>query len=234
VAAHDGSGVAAGVGAMSTELGASPPRSSSPPFIVGVAGGTCSGKTTVAERLADLIGPDHLSLIRLDSYYVDHADEPMDVRAAVNYDHPDAFDWDLLEAHLDALMGGDTIHVPIYDYPQHMRSTEVVRVPPTRIVVVEGILVLYEPRLRQRFDLKVYVDTDADLRLIRRLRRDVAERGRTIESIVEQYMETVRPSHELFVEPSKRHADVIFPEGGQNDPALHVLLARVRELLDLA
>lgn len=208
-------------------------RPASPPFMVGVAGGTCSGKTTVAERLADLIGPEHLSLIRLDSYYVDRADEPMEKRAAANYDHPDAFDWELLDRHLDALMSGETIDVPVYDYTHHMRSADVVRVPPTRIVVIEGILVLYEPRLRERFDLKLYVDTDADLRLIRRLRRDVAERGRTIDSIVDQYMETVRPAHEQFVEPSKRHADVIFPEGGLNDSALLVLLARVREMLNL-
>lgn len=228
VTGHGIRGISAGDGAVSA---AAIPGAA--PFVVGVAGGTCSGKTTVAERLAELVGPEHLSLIRLDSYYVDRADQPIEVRAAANYDHPDAFDWDLLDEHLDALLNGGTIEVPVYDYTQHLRSSETIRVQTTRIVVVEGILVLYESRLRDRFDLKVYVDTDADLRLIRRLRRDVAERGRTIDSIVDQYTDTVRPSHELFVEPSKRHADVIFPEGGMNDPALHVLLARVREMLSL-
>ena len=145
--------------------------------------------------------------------------------------HPDAFDWALLNDHLAALAAGATVPVPVYDYAQHTRSAEVRMVRPSRIVVVEGILVLYDPPLRDRFDLKVFVDTDADIRLIRRLARDVAERGRTPESIVAQYLATVRPSHEQFIEPSKRHADVILPDGGMNEPALDVLLARVRELV---
>ena len=149
-----------------------------------------------------------------------------------NYDHPDAFDWQLLNDHIAALAAGATVPVPIYDYADlHAAATRCAWCSPSRIVVVEGILVLYEPTLRERFDLKVYVDTDADLRLIRRLQRDVAERGRTPESIVTQYLATVRPSHEQFIEPSKRHADVIFPQGGLNEPALDVLLARVRELV---
>jgi len=200
------------------------------PFLIGVAGGTCSGKTTVSERLAELTGASHLALIKLDSYYVDGADEPFDQRAAANYDHPDAFDWQLLNDHIAALAAGASVPVPIYDYVNHTRSGEVRMVHPASIVVVEGILVLYEPQLRERFDLKVYIDTDADLRLIRRLQRDVAERGRTPDSIVAQYLATVRPAHEQFIEPSKRHADVIFPQGGLNEPALDVLLARVREL----
>jgi uridine kinase len=200
------------------------------PFLIGVAGGTCSGKTTVSERLAELTGASHLALIKLDSYYVDRADEPFDQRAAANYDHPDAFDWQLLNDHIAALAAGASVPVPIYDYVNHARSGQVRMVHPASIVVVEGILVLYEPQLRERFDLKVYIDADADLRLIRRLQRDVAERGRTPDSIVAQYLATVRPAHEQFIEPSKRHADVIFPQGGLNEPALDVLLARVREL----
>lgn len=201
------------------------------PFILGVAGGTCSGKTTVAERLAELIGEDQLALLRLDSYYVDRPDLPFEERAKANYDHPAAFDWDLLNHHLAVLSQGKVIEVPVYDYANHLRSDDVVLVPPSKVVVVEGILVLWEASLRERFDLKVFVDTDADVRLIRRLRRDVAERGRSIDSIVDQYTETVRPSHLQFIEPSKRYADVIFPEGGRNEPALDVLLARIRELL---
>jgi uridine kinase len=201
------------------------------PFFIGVAGGTCSGKTTVSERLAELAGDEHLALIKLDSYYVTRDHQPVEERASANYDHPDAFDWQLLNDHIAALSAGAAVPVPIYDYANHTRSGEVRQVRPARIVVVEGILVLYEPQLRDRFDLKVYVDTDADLRLIRRLTRDVAERGRTPESIVAQYLATVRPSHEQFIEPSKRHADVIFPQGGLNEPALDVLLARVRELV---
>jgi uridine kinase len=200
------------------------------PFLIGVAGGTCSGKTTVSERLAELAGGQHLALIKLDSYYVERTHQPFEERTKANYDHPDAFDWQLLNDHLAALSAGASVPVPIYDYAEHNRSGQTRTVHPARIVVVEGILVLYEPQLRERFDLKVYIDTDADLRLIRRLRRDVAERGRTSDSIISQYLATVRPSHEQFIEPSKRHADVIFPQGGLNEPALEVLLARVREL----
>ena len=201
------------------------------PFLIGVAGGTCSGKTTVSERLAQLAGDEHLALIKLDSYYVSRDHQPVEERALANYDHPDAFDWQLLNDHIVALAAGASVPVPIYDYANHTRSGDVRMVRPAKIVVIEGILVLYEPQLRERFDLKVYVDTDADLRFIRRLQRDVVERGRTPDSIVRQYLTTVRPSHEQFIEPSKRHADVIFPQGGLNEPALEVLLARVRELV---
>jgi uridine kinase len=201
------------------------------PFFIGVAGGTCSGKTTVSERLAELTGDAHLALIKLDSYYVERTHQPFEERAAANYDHPDAFDWELLNDHIAALASGAPVPVPIYDYTIHDRSGDVRIVHPAQIVVIEGILVLYEPTLRERFDLKVYIDTDADLRLIRRLHRDVVERGRTTESIITQYLTTVRPSHDQFIEPSKRHADVIFPQGGMNEPALEVLLARVRELV---
>jgi uridine kinase len=198
--------------------------------MIGVAGGTCSGKTTVSERLADLAGVERLALIKLDSYYVPLSHLPLEERARFNYDHPNAFDWQLLNGHLDMLAKGEPIPVPIYDFTIYDRTTDVRMLPPARIIVVEGILVLYEPALRDRFDLKLYIDTDADLRFIRRLQRDVAERGRTPDSIIAQYLESVRPSHEQFIEPSKRYADVIFPRGGLNEPAIEVLLARVREL----
>jgi uridine kinase len=200
------------------------------PFLIGVAGGTCSGKTTVSEKLAELAGGEHLALIKLDSYYVSRSNEPIETRATANYDHPDAFDWQLLNDHLAALSAGASVPVPVYDYTNHDRSGDVRIVRPASIVVVEGILVLWEPQLRERFDLKVYIDTDADIRLIRRLRRDVVSRGRTTDSIIDQYLTTVRPAHDQFIEPSKRFADVIFPEGGLNEPALEMLLARVREL----
>jgi uridine kinase len=200
------------------------------PFLIGVAGGSNSGKTTIATRLAELVGEDRLSLIELDSYYIERSDEPLEVRAAANYDHPDAFDWELLNDHIAALSAGATVQVPIYDYSIHDRSDRYETVHASKVIVVEGILVLWEPRVRDRFDLKIFIDTPADLRLVRRLRRDVAERGRTPENILDQYLETVRPAHERFIEPSKRHADVIVPEGGLNRPAIEVLLARVREL----
>ena len=200
------------------------------PFLIGVAGGSNSGKTTIATRLAELMGEDRLGFIKLDSYYIERKDEPVEVRATANYDHPDAFDWDLLNDHVAALTAGASVNVPIYDFTIHDRSDRCLTVPSTKVIVVEGILVLWEPRLRERFDLKIFVDTPADLRFIRRLKRDVAERGRTTESILEQYMTTVRPAHERFIEPSKRYADVIVPEGGLNRPAIEMLLARVREL----
>ena len=200
------------------------------PFMIGVAGGTCSGKTTVSERLAELAGNERLALIKLDSYYVSLSHLPIEERAKFNYDHPNAFDWPFLNEHLDMLAKGLAVPVPIYDFTIYDRTSEVRMLPPARIVVVEGILVLYEPALRDRFDLKLYIDTDADLRFIRRLQRDVAERGRTPDSIIAQYLESVRPSHEQFIEPSKRYADVIFPRGGLNEPAIDVLLARIREL----
>ena len=201
------------------------------PFLIGVAGGTCSGKTTVTERLVELVGSDHLALIKQDAYYVDRSDQPFDELTRANYDHPDAFDWDLTFEQLSTLLTGRGVDVPVYDYPNHNRSKDVLRIEPTRIVVFEGILALYDEKLRDLFDLRIFVDTDADVRLIRRLERDVRDRGRTPESIMRQYMTTVRPSHLQFIEPTKRHADVIIPEGGHNDRALDVLVARVNSLV---
>ncbi|MEY4338242.1 MAG: uridine kinase [Actinomycetota bacterium] len=205
---------------------ASPAR----PFLIGVAGGTCSGKTTLSEKLAVLAGPQQLALIKLDSYYLAARGKPLRERETTNYDHPDAFDWDLLDEHLAMLAAGHSVPVPVYDFTTHDRTDDVRMVAPSPIVVLEGILVLWEPRLRSRFGLKVFVDTEADLRLIRRLQRDVAERGRTVDSIIEQYLTTVRPAHDQFIEPTKRYADVIFPQGGMNDAATEMLLARIREL----
>lgn len=201
------------------------------PFLVGVAGGSGSGKTTVAEKLAGLIGEPELALVRLDAYYCDCNHLPVEERAAINYDHPDAFDWPLLLEHVEALQKGLAVEVPVYDFATYERLPERVVVAPARVVVVEGILVLFEPDLRDRFDLRVFVDTDADVRFIRRLARDVSERQRSVQSVIDQYLDTVRPAHEQFIEPSKRHADVIVPHGGMNAPALDVLLARVRELI---
>lgn len=201
------------------------------PFLLGVAGGSGSGKTTVAERLAGLIGGTDLALLRLDAYYRDRNHLPFEERAADNYDHPDAFDWPLLLDHVRALQQGIAVQVPVYDFATYQRLPDRQTVAPARIVVVEGILVLYDPELRELFDLRVFVDTDADVRFIRRLERDVAERERSPESVIEQYLATVRPSHLQFIEPSKRYADVIVPHGGMNAPALDVLMARVRELL---
>jgi uridine kinase len=199
--------------------------------MIGVAGGSSSGKTTISERLTDLTGQEHLSVIELDSYYVAQDDLPLEERRAINYDHPDAFDWPLLNDHIAALSNGASVPVPVYDYALYNRSGDVRTVEPARIVVVDGILVLWDRALRDRFDLKIFVDTAADIRLIRRLRRDVAERGRSTESVIDQWLTTVRPAHERFIEPSKRYADVIIPEGGLNRPAIEVLLARVRELI---
>jgi len=201
------------------------------PFLIGVGGGTGSGKTTVAERLAAMVGQWELALVKLDSYYCDRAQLPFEERAAINYDHPDAFDWPLLMTHLGALLGGRAAPVPVYDFASHLRTDEVTMVESGPVVVIEGILVLFEPRLRELLDLKVYVDTDPDVRFIRRLQRDVADRGRTPASVIDQYLTTVRPMHLQFVEPSKRYADVIVPHGGMNAPAFDMLVARVRSLL---
>ena len=200
------------------------------PFLIGVAGGTCAGKTLVCERLAERAGEDIVALIRLDSYQIDRTHQSVDERIAANYDHPDAYDWSLLNNHLAVLAAGEPVLAPTYDFTIHNRSDIVRPLAPAPVIVVEGILVLHDEALRERFDLKVYVDADADLRFIRRLTRDVEQRGRTPESIIAQYLTTVRPGHEQFIEPSKRFADVIVSGGGLNEPAIDLLLARVHEL----
>jgi len=200
------------------------------PFLIGVAGGTCAGKTVVCELLADRAGPELVALVRLDWYQVDHSHQSAAERAAINYDHPDAYDWPLLNDHLSQLLAGHSVMAPTYDFAVHNRSEVVREIRPAPVMVVEGILVLHDTDLREKFDLKVYVDSDADVRFIRRLQRDVEERGRTTEGIIAQYLTTVRPGHEQFIEPSKRFADVILPQGGYNDPAIELLLARVRSV----
>jgi uridine kinase len=197
------------------------------PFVIGVAGGTGSGKTTVAERLAAVAAPGALALVRQDSYYRAQPEVELHERALSNYDHPSSFDWALLQAHVDELLAGRAVETPVYDFTVHDRADATVRVEPSRIVVVEGIFALYDPDLRSRFDLKVFVDADADVRFIRRLRRDLTERGRTLDTVVAQYLDTVRPMHLQFIEPTKRYADVIIPHGGHNDAALDMLVARL-------
>ena len=194
-------------------------------MVIGLAGGTGSGKTTVATALVETAGRAQVALLPQDAYYRAQSDVPFEARARTNYDEPSAFDHDLLIAHVDALVHGATVERPVYDFARHDRSlrTEPVRSAP--IVIVEGILVLHDPALRRLLTLKVFVDAPADERFIRRLERDVRERGRSAESVIEQYRRTVKPMHDLFVEPSKQHADLILPEGGENQVALDVLRA---------
>ncbi len=198
------------------------------PFIVGVAGGTGSGKTTVADHLADAMPDGAITLIRLDSYYRDRSDLTFDERSQINQDHPDALDWPLLLDHLKRLTDGEAANVPTYDFTTHLRLPEFTPTEPSAIIIVEGILIFADSALRELFDLKIYVDTDADVRFIRRLKRDIAERGRTADNVIDQYMTTVRPMHLQFVEPSKRYADVIVPEGGRNLAALNMIIAQLR------
>lgn len=201
------------------------------PFVIGVAGGTGSGKTTVASAILRRVGEDRISVLYHDAYYRDWADLPKDVLDRRNFDHPDSLETELLVRHVRALREGMVVEAPIYDFRTHRRTAETRRVTPKRILLVEGILIFAESELRKLFDVKIFVDTDADLRLIRRVRRDIAERGRTLESVFEQYQATVRPMHLEFVEPSKRWADLIIPEGGENPAAMEFLFARLRELL---
>ena len=196
------------------------------PLIIGVAGGSGSGKTTVAKAIDEAVGFASV-LIDQDAYYRDQAHLTMEERKKVNYDHPDAFDTDLLVAHLEALAAGRAVEKPTYDYPAHTRAAKTVRVEPQDVIVVEGLLLFADPRLRDLFDIKIYVDVSDDVRFIRRLRRDTVERGRSTESVITQYLGTMRPMHLEFVEPSKRYADVILPEGGQNRIGVEMILARV-------
>ncbi|MHB8695949.1 MAG: uridine kinase [Solirubrobacteraceae bacterium] len=200
----------------------------SSPFVLGIAGGSGSGKTTISRAILDALPPGAGILLEQDHYYRAQSHLPLVERELVNYDHPDALEMDLLLAHLDALRAGQPIVRPVYDFAVHDRSPKGLPIAPAPVVVVEGILVLADERLRQRFDAKVFVDTDADIRLMRRIRRDLEHRGRTFAQVRKQYYETVRPMHLAFVEPSKRFADVILPEGGQNRVALELLLGSIR------
>jgi uridine kinase len=200
------------------------------PVIIGVAGGTGSGKTTVVREIVRRLGQDDVAVVQHDSYYRDRSSIPATERARINYDHPDALETPLLVEHLKVLLEGGTIEVPVYDFSTHTRTAQVVPVAPHKVVIVEGILVLAEPELRALMSIRVFVDTDADIRMIRRLRRDMRDRARTLESVVEQYQETVRPMHLEFVEPSKRHAHVIIPEGGENFVAVDMLVSRIEAI----
>ena len=202
-----------------------------PPIIIGVAGGSGSGKTTVSQAILDRVGAERIAYIQHDSYYRELSHLPYEARARVNFDHPDSLDNELLTAHLDTLCSGRSVDVPIYDFTRHNRRPESEQVFPHPVVLVEGILIFAEKALRERMDVKIYVDADADLRFIRRLDRDVAERGRTVTSVIEQYLNTVRPMHLEFVEPSKRYADIIIPRGGMNAVAIDMVVARVEHLL---
>ncbi len=202
------------------------------PLIIGVAGGTGSGKTTVAETIIERVGRERIALVQHDAYYRDQSGKLPEVRARVNYDHPDSLETPLMIEHLKQLRAGHPIEMPVYDFSTHTRTLETRRVGPHPVILVEGILIFADPALREMFDVKVFVDTDADIRLIRRLQRDMEERGRTFESVITQYRETVRPMHLEFVEPSKRYADVILPEGGFNTVGLDLIVARVQMLLE--
>lgn len=199
--------------------------------ILGVAGGTGSGKTTVARAILEAVGADRIAVIEQDNYYKDVQWRSESELLHHNFDHPAALDNDLLVSHLIALKGGHPIEVPIYDFVRHRRTSRSRRVEPRPVVLLEGILIFVEPSLRALQDFKIYVDTDADLRLIRRLGRDMAERGRTVQDVIRQYLGTVRPMHLEFVEPSKRYADIIIPEGGENKEALEMVVAHVRNLI---
>ena len=200
------------------------------PFVVGVAGGTGSGKTTVARRIGEAAAGG-VSVLEHDAYYLDRPDLTYEARCQLNFDHPDSLETSLLVEHVRALRAGRAIEMPIYDFKQHRRDSATRRVEPRPVVVVEGILLFVEPELRAELDLKLFVDTDADIRIFRRIRRDMEQRGRTFESVRDQYYRTVRPMHLQFVEPSKRWADLIIPEGGNNRVALDLILAKLRTVV---
>jgi uridine kinase len=200
-------------------------------MIIGICGGTGSGKTTVANRILETVSADEVCFIQQDLYYRNLKDMPLDYRNAANFDHPDAIDNELLANHLKKLQAGEPVELPIYDFRTHSRLPATTPIEPKSIVIVEGILIFAEPRLLEQMDIKVFVDTPDDVRFIRRLQRDIAERGRTLDSVIEQYLATVRPMHMQFVEPSKRFADVIIPEGGHNMVSIDLISGKIRERL---
>ena len=201
------------------------------PLVIGIAGGSGSGKTTVAQEILQRVGPERIAFLQHDSYYKDLTGLPPAQRAEVNFDHPHSLETELLNCHIEQLKAGKSIEVPIYDFSTHSRTDRSYTVNPRGVIVVEGILIFADASLRALFDVKIFVDTDADIRLIRRLQRDISERGRTAQSVIKQYQSTVRPMHLEFVEPSKRYADVIIPEGGFNTAALDMVVARIESLL---
>lgn len=203
------------------------------PLVIGLAGGTGSGKTTVANVILSRVGPERIAYVPHDAYYRNFSDLPTAQRETINWDHPDSLETDLMIEHVQALKAGRAVELPVYDFTTDSRTSHTLHVEPQLIIVVEGILIFADARLRQLFDMKIFVDTDADLRFIRRLRRDIAERGRTVESVIHQYLTTARPMHLEFVEPSKRYADIIVPEGGRNEVAMEMIVARLERLLDL-
>jgi uridine kinase len=200
------------------------------PLVIGVAGGSGSGKTTVVRRIVDSIGDGEVTVLEHDRYYRDRNDLRLEERASLNYDHPDSLETDLLVRHVEDLRAGRGVDVPVYDFARHARQPEMLRVEPQRAIIVEGILIFTDAALRRLMDVKVFVDADDDTRFIRRLQRDITERGRTVTSVIEQYLGTVKPMHLEFVEPSKRYADVIIPLGGHNTVAIDMLLTLIRSL----
>ena len=201
------------------------------PLVIGVAGGTGAGKTTVAQAILDRVGCERVAFLQHDAYYRDLSHLPMEERRKVNFDHPDALENELLVSHLLTLRAGLPIDLPVYDFVTYTRLARTQRVDPKGVILAEGLLLFADPQLRELMDIKVYVDADADLRLVRRLNRDIQERGRSYESVIAQYLSTVRPMHLEFIEPSKRYADVIIPRGGFNEVALDMVIARVEKLL---
>jgi len=201
------------------------------PVIIGIAGGTGSGKTTVARAIYDRVGKDRIEWISHDSYYRSFDALTHEERHKINFDHPDSLETELLVRHVDVLCKGSSVEIPLYDFTTHSRRVQTQRVEPRKVIIVEGILVLAETELRKRIDIKLFVDPPADIRFVRRLMRDIKTRGRTVESVVDQYLHTVRPMHEEFVEPSKRYADLIIPEGGENQVAIDAIIARVERLV---
>lgn len=198
-------------------------------LIIGVAGGSGSGKTTIARRIAENLGRARVAVIDMDAYYRHRPEITLDARKAMNWDHPDSLDIDLFVAHLSALGRGESVDKPVYDYATHLRDPQPERIPPSEVVIVDGILLFTDERVRNLCDVKVFVDADADERLIRRLRRDVAERGRPLDEIIAQYLSTVKPMHLQFVEPTKRYADVIVPRGGENDVAIGMIISLIQQ-----
>ncbi len=201
------------------------------PVVIGVAGGSGSGKTTVVGEIIRNLGHDQVSVIQHDSYYFDRSEVPVSERADINYDHPDSLETSLLVRHVKDLKQGNSVAVPVYDFTNHCRKAETVSAIPRKAVIIEGILILADSDLRSLMDIKVFVDADADLRILRRLERDIDERGRSLESVMHQYLKTVRPMHLEFVEPSKRYADVIIPRGGHNEVAVDMLVTKINSIV---